>query len=66
LGQTLIEYRDSVALFNQARRRYVVPLASLILYDIVATQKRADVAQALTASRTAAPVRDSGVYTPRA
>ena len=52
LGQTPVEYRDSVALFNQARRRYIVPLASLILYDIVATHKRADVAQALTAIRT--------------
>ena len=52
LGQTAVEYRDSVALFNQARRRYIVPLASLILYDIVTTQKRADLAQALTAVRT--------------
>ncbi len=37
-------------LFNQARRRYIVPLAALVLYDFVDPQKRADVAQALTAA----------------
>ena len=60
LGQSLVEYEASVDLFNQARRRYIVPLAALVLYDFVDPQKRADVAQALTDNRAATGVQAEG------
>jgi Zinc knuckle len=45
------EYTNSIAFFQQLRQKYVVPFARQLLYTMVASNKRAEVVQALSAAR---------------
>ena len=54
LFQTPAEYATAGILFGELRRRFIVPLAHLLLYELVCQEKRAEIAQALTQQRGAA------------
>ena len=54
LFQTPAEYATAGILFGELRRRFIDPLAHLLLYELVCQEKRAEIAQALTQQRGAA------------
>ena len=51
LKESVAEYDLSVAAFRRMRQHFVVPFARLLLYTMVAPDKRAEVVQALTTVR---------------
>jgi Zinc knuckle len=51
LKEAAAEYDQSIGTFRLMRKRYVVPFARLLLYTLVAANKRAEVVQALTMAR---------------
>ena len=51
LHQSVAEYNAAVILFREVRQRFIAPLSNLLLYELVSQEKRAEIAQALTAVR---------------
>ena len=51
LYQPVAEYNAAVIVYVQVRQRYITPVANLLLYEVVHEEKRAEIAQALTAVR---------------